>query len=241
MTLTPYQNLTSSKKQQVEVMFNNIAPRYDFLNHFLSLGIDVLWRKKAVQLLKKENPESILDVATGTADFAIECFFASPSRRIIGVDIAEEMLSIGRKKIKKYDIDTFIELKRADAENLPFHDNTFDAITVGYGVRNFENLEKGLQEMLRVLKPKGIAVILEFSRPESFLLKWIFDVYFLKILPFCGRTISKDKHAYTYLPESVQHFPHGTEFLKILEKVGYKETKCTSLTFGISSIYVGRK
>lgn len=240
MTVTPYKNITISKKQQIEVMFNNIASHYDFLNHFLSLGIDVLWRKKAVSILKKENPKIILDIATGTADFAIENLNVNPDK-VIGIDIAEEMLAKGRKKITDKNLSDKIEIMKADAENLPFSNNTFDAITVGYGVRNFENLENGLKEMLRVLKPNGVAVILEFSKPKTFLFKHIYNIYFLHILPFLGKLISNDKNAYSYLPESVKFFPDGPEFLEILKKTGFKELKCVVLTFGISSIYVGRK
>lgn len=240
MTVLPYKEKNTAKKEQVAEMFNNISGKYDFLNHFLSLGIDIIWRKKAIKLLKKDNPELILDIATGTGDFAIEALALKPEK-VIGVDISEGMLEMGRKKLKKKGLDDKIELRLGDSEGLQFEDNKFDAIIVSFGVRNFENLEKGLKDMHRVLKPGGKVVILEFSRPKSFPFKQIYNFYFKAILPKIGRLVSKDTAAYTYLPESVKAFPDGDNFLNVLESVGYNSTKCKPLTFGISSIYTGVK
>lgn len=225
---------------QVQQMFNNISKSYDLLNHVLSFGIDILWRKKAIRLLKKENPQSILDVATGTADFAIESMKLKP-KEVIGVDIADSMLDIGRKKIKKLNLQDIITLSHADSENLPFDNNKFDAAIVSFGVRNFENLEKGLAEMQRVIKKEGVLVVLEFSKPRKFPMKQLYSFYFKYILPLIGKIVSKDNAAYTYLPESVHAFPDGQAFLDILDKLGFKETKWIPLTFGISSIYWARK
>lgn len=236
----PYKDLDLGKKEQVAEMFNNIAPRYDFLNRLLSLGIDVLWRKKAVRILKKENPKTILDIATGTADFAIESMSLNPDK-IIGIDISENMLSHGRVKIKAKGLAHKIELRSGDSENLQFDDNSFDAITVAFGVRNFENLEKGLKEMNRVLKKGGTSIVLEFSKPNTFPFKQIYNFYFLNILPGIGKLISKDSSAYTYLPESVNAFPDGENFLAIYEKAGFNQLKQYKLMFGIASIYFGKK
>ncbi|MBL4716687.1 MAG: bifunctional demethylmenaquinone methyltransferase/2-methoxy-6-polyprenyl-1,4-benzoquinol methylase UbiE, partial [Bacteroidia bacterium] len=219
---------------------DNIAPNYDLLNHVLSCGIDILWRRKVIGLLKKYDPKYILDVATGTGDFAVEAIKLNPTK-VNGVDISEEMLAVGKEKVQKKGLTEIIELQKGDAENLPFEDNKFDAITVGFGVRNFENLEKGLSDMYRVLKTDGVIAILEFSKPKMFLFKQVYEFYFLKILPLIGKLISKDSTAYTYLPESVIAFPDADDFLKILKDIGYKETKCIPLTFGISSIYIARK
>lgn len=240
MAVVPYKDKESSKKQQVADMFDNISHKYDFLNHFLSLGIDIRWRRKAVKLLKELQPKTILDIATGTGDFAIEALSLNPDA-IIGVDISEGMLKVGRQKLKKRKLDDRISLQSGDSENLPFDDNKFDAIIVAFGVRNFENLEKGLSEMLRVLRPGGKVVVLEFSKPKSFPFKQLYNFYFKNILPTVGKTISKDNAAYTYLPESVKSFPDGKYFTGILDKIGFKNTECKPLTFGISSIYTGIK
>ncbi|MEX2590538.1 MAG: bifunctional demethylmenaquinone methyltransferase/2-methoxy-6-polyprenyl-1,4-benzoquinol methylase UbiE [Chitinophagales bacterium] len=237
--VTPYQS-TTTKKQQVEQMFDNIAPNYDFLNHLLSLGIDKLWRKKAVKIIGKTDPESILDIATGTGDFALELVKLKP-KKIVGLDLSEQMLSFGRVKVKNKGLQNLIEMVQGDSEKLPYSDNSFDAVSVGFGVRNFENLEKGLSEIYRVLKPGGILAVLEFSKPKVFPVKQIFYFYFHFILPIIGKLFSKDQRAYTYLPESVEAFPEGKAFVGILEKQGFKSIECTSLTFGISSIYSGRK
>ena len=240
MPVTPYKEQPTSKKEQVASMFNNISKRYDLLNHLLSLGIDIYWRKQAVKILKKSQPRKILDVATGTGDFAIEALACNPAK-ITGVDIAESMLEIGRKKILKQGLQEKIELLYGDSEKLPFQENNFDAVIVSYGVRNFENLEKGLNEMYRVLKPGGSVVIVEFSKPSGFPFKQLYNFYFHYILPFIGRLISKDKSAYKYLPESVNAFPDGNRFLEYLNKTGFKNTKWIAQTFGISSIYTGKK
>ncbi|MBL6447243.1 bifunctional demethylmenaquinone methyltransferase/2-methoxy-6-polyprenyl-1,4-benzoquinol methylase UbiE [Fulvivirga sp. 29W222] len=240
MAVVPYKEQQSGKKEQVAEMFNSISKKYDFLNHFLSLGIDIIWRKKAISLLKKDRPKLILDIATGTGDFAIESLKLNPDK-VIGVDISEGMLNMGREKLKKRQLDNKIELQLGDSEKLLFDDNKFDAAIVSFGVRNFEDLEKGLADMYRVLKPGGKTVILEFSRPSKFPFKNIYNFYFKAILPKIGRLVSKDKAAYTYLPESVQAFPDGERFLEILEKVGFKNTQCKALTFGVSSIYTGVK
>ena len=237
--ITPY-NSKEDKKDQVEEMFDNIAPKYDFLNHLLSMGIDITWRKKAIKIIGKLNPKAILDVATGTGDFAIEAKSLKPER-IVGLDISEEMLNVGRKKIAKKGLGSLIEMVKADSEAMPFQDKTFDAITVGFGVRNFAHLEVGLAEMLRVLKPGGQVAIIEISQPTAFPIKQIYNIYFKHVLPTVGKMVSKDARAYTYLPESVSHFAQGQEFVDILTKVGYKNASATPLTFGTASLYVASK
>jgi len=221
-------------------MFDNISHRYDFLNHFLSLGIDRVWRKKAIGMLQSIEPKFILDVATGTGDFAIQSLSLQPDK-VIGIDISEGMLARGRVKLKERQLNDKVELLSGDSENIPFAENKFDAVTVAFGVRNFENLEKGLHEIYRVLKPNGKVVVLEFSKPSQFPFKQVYNFYFRTILPKLGKLISKDPAAYTYLPESVKAFPDGENFIAILRNVGYKNTACRSLTFGISSIYIGQK
>ena len=221
-------------------MFDSISGNYDFLNHFLSFGIDILWRKKAIRMLKELQPRQILDVATGTGDFAIEALALNPDK-VIGVDISEGMLEVGRVKMKEKKLDHRIELCYGDSENLPFEENKFDAIIVAFGVRNFENLESGLAEMLRVVRPGGKVVVLEFSKPRKFPFKQLYNFYFKYVLPKIGRWVSRDSSAYTYLPESVQAFPDGEAFINILNRLGYKNTTCKSLTFGISSLYIGTK
>lgn len=238
--VTPYKNHSASKKEQVAEMFNNIAPKYDFLNQLLSLGIHKGWRKKAIELIKNNKPKNILDIATGTGDFAIEAMKLNPDK-VIGVDISEGMLKLGIEKINKLGFQHKIELKLGDSENLPFGDNSFDAITVGFGVRNFENLEKGISDMYRVLKPGGLVSILEFSKPQHFPIKQVYYFYFRYVTPLIGKVFSKDNSAYTYLPESVNAFPSGEAFLKVLEQAGFKETKAHILTFGIASIYIAKK
>lgn len=240
MTVKPYEAI-ESKKKQVSRMFDNIAPYYDFLNHLLSLGIDRSWRKKAIELLRSDHPKVILDVATGTADLAIETAWRLKPDQVTGVDIAVQMLDIGREKIKKLGLDQIIHLQTGDSENLTFEDQTFDAVTVAFGVRNFENLEKGLLEMNRVLKKDGKLIVLEFSRPKVFPIKQLFNIYFRYILPLIGKITSKDPRAYAYLYESVQAFPDGNDFLTVLDKTGFKSNQCLPLTLGICSIYVGTK
>ncbi len=238
--VTPYKDSSLNKKQQVARMFNNIAWRYDFLNHFLSFGIDHYWRQQAINELKKSHPQLILDVATGTGDLAITALQLNP-KKVFGVDISSDMLEIGRKKLLKKNLQNKIELLEVDSEKLIFEDNKFDAITVGFGVRNFENLEKGLSEMRRVLKPGGTLVVLEFSQPKSAVLRGLYTFYSTKVTPFLGKLISKDKAAYTYLHESVSAFPFGKDFTNILEKTGYQNTNIRPLTFGIATVYTAEK
>lgn len=221
-------------------MFNSISGNYDFLNHFLSLGIDIRWRKKAIELLRSSHPKVILDVATGTGDFALATLSLAPEK-VIGIDISEGMLTVGRKKIAEKGHAATIDMMFGDSENLPFEQNKFDAAIVAFGVRNFENLERGLSEILRVLKPGGKLVVLEFSKPKAFPFKQVYNFYFNTILPRVGRLVSKDASAYTYLPESVQAFPDGKDFTDILDKLGYKQATCKPLTFGISSLYSASK
>jgi demethylmenaquinone methyltransferase/2-methoxy-6-polyprenyl-1,4-benzoquinol methylase len=239
MDVVPYKE-AGSKKAQVAKMFNNISRRYDLLNQLLSLGIDKIWRRKAIGVLQSLKPQTILDVATGTGEFAIQALDLNP-RKIVGIDISEGMLEIGRKKIAARSLESKIELMVGDSENIPFSQNKFDAVTVAYGVRNFENLRRGLSEILRVLKPGGMVVVLEFSKPAKFPFKQIYNFYFRFILPRIGSIVSNDKAAYTYLPKSVEAFPDGEDFLRILQDVGFKNTQCSLLTFGISSIYIGTK
>ena len=238
--IKPYRNSSLDKKQQVAGMFNNISRRYDFLNHFLSLGIDRYWRRKAIFQLRKIKPLLILDIATGTGDFAIEALKLKPVK-IFGVDISVDMLAIGRKKIKKKNLDDKIELLEGDSEHLIFEDNKFDAVTVAFGVRNFQDLMKGLQEIYRVLKPNGKIVILEFSQPQNPLIKKIYSFYSSQITPKIGKVISKDKEAYSYLYESVNVFPYGDQFCALLNVTGFKDVHFKTLTFGIATIYTAGK
>jgi len=240
MNVIPQNYKGSSKRERVEDMFDRIAPKYDLLNKVLSMGVDKGWRKKMVAELKKLQPDTLLDIATGTADVAIACMKLKPST-ITGIDISALMLAEGQIKIEALGYANQITLQQADSENLPFADNTFDAITVAFGVRNFQNLDKGLSEMQRVLKPNGKVVILEFSQPERFPIKQFYTFYSKYILPLIGQLVSKERAAYEYLPESVAAFPYGKEFVKILDKNNFVNTKCVSLTFGIASIYVGFK
>ena len=238
--ITPYSS-SETKKEQVANMFNNISGTYDFLNHFLSLGIDIIWRKKAIGELKALKPQKMLDVATGTGDFAFEAIKILKPKEIIGVDISVGMLEVAKKKIIERGLSHIFSVQQGDSEGLLFEDHTFDAITVAFGVRNYENLEKGLADMLRVLKPGGKIVVLEFSKPRVFPIKQIYSFYFKRITPFFGGLFSKDKKAYAYLEESVQAFPDGKDFTQLMDKVGYQHTKHRSLTFGISAIYTGIK
>jgi demethylmenaquinone methyltransferase/2-methoxy-6-polyprenyl-1,4-benzoquinol methylase len=236
----PYGDDRTSKKQEVATMFNNISAKYDFLNHFLSLGIDKLWRRRAIKELKSLKPKRMLDIATGTGDFALEALKINP-HNIIGVDISEGMLKVGMEKMKSKEVDHIISLRLGDSENLPFENEVFDAITVGFGVRNFENLEKGLSEMLRVLKPGGKAVVLEFSKPKSFPIKQLFSFYSNYFIPFFGKLFSKDQRAYSYLPESVKVFPEGQAFRDILIQVGFENVASFTVSGGIATIYSGTK
>lgn len=240
MSVKPYKNSPESKKRQVEEMFDNISGKYDFLNHFLSFNIDRYWRKKAVSQLKSIPGITILDVATGTGDMITPLLKIKP-QKITGLDLSEGMLRIARKKFPSEMGGTSIEFIKGDSEKLPFDDNMFDAETVAFGVRNFENTLSGLSEMYRVLKPGGKIVVLEFARPASFPVKQIYQFYFQNLLPFFGRIISKDKDAYTYLPYSVNNFPERKDFVRIMENAGFSDCTFNTLTFGIVSVYTGIK
>ncbi len=240
MTVLPQRYKGDTKRERVEEMFDSIAPRYDLLNKVLSAGIDKKWRKKAIDQLISIHPKSILDIATGTADLALEAVRLQP-QEITGIDISNKMLEIGRVKIKELQLDTLIKLEQGDSEALPYSDARFDAVTVAFGVRNFEHLELGLSEILRVLKPGGMLVVLEFSQPTSFPIKQFYKLYSKHILPTVGQMISKERSAYEYLPESVAAFPYGKKFLQVLQKTGFRDTKAIPLTFGIASIYTAIK
>jgi demethylmenaquinone methyltransferase/2-methoxy-6-polyprenyl-1,4-benzoquinol methylase len=235
----PY-NTDRSKKEEVAEMFNNIAVKYDFLNHFLSLGIDHIWRYKAINELKEIKPKRILDLATGTGDFAIASLRLNPEQ-IIGMDISAGMLEVGKLKMQKKKYNHIIDMRLGDSENLPFEDNYFDALTVGFGVRNYENLEKGLSEMLRVVRPGGKLIILEFSKPKKFPIKQAFTFYSKYFIPFFGKRISKDEKAYAYLPESVAAFPEGKAFEDVLKKLNYQGVKSKLVSGGIATIYTSTK
>jgi demethylmenaquinone methyltransferase/2-methoxy-6-polyprenyl-1,4-benzoquinol methylase len=239
--IKPYKDAETGKKEQVAEMFNSISGKYDFLNHFMSLGIDILWRRKAIGLLKSSKPQNILDVATGTGDFAIEAIRQLKPKKVIGVDISQGMLDVAKEKIKKKGLQNLFEVRLGDSEVLPFEESTFDAVTVAFGVRNFENLPKGLRDMNRVLKPGGTAIILEFSKPKHFPVKQLYHFYFHKITPFIGQFFSKDRKAYEYLPESVAHFPDGNAFTQILREVGFSKTEARPQLFGICTIYKATK
>lgn len=240
MQVTPYKDSDHQKKQQVEQMFDNIAPKYDFLNHFLSLGVDKLWRKKAIRILSGYKSDYLLDVATGTGDFAIAASKLKP-KKIIGFDLSEQMLQVGRAKVARLGLNELIEFRKGDSEAMPFENEQFDAVTVAFGVRNFENLDHGLKEFARVLKPDGVVIILEFSKPKYFPMKQLYLFYFFGILPLIGRMVSKDSSAYSYLPESVMAFPDDQKFLAILQNAGFSRTKQKRLTFGIATIYIAQK
>jgi demethylmenaquinone methyltransferase / 2-methoxy-6-polyprenyl-1,4-benzoquinol methylase len=239
MTVKPYQE-ESGKKEQIEKMFDSISGRYDFLNRFLSLGIDIYWRKLMVNRLKKTQPKRILDIATGTADVAIAMRKLKPEH-ITGLDLSEKMLEVGRQKVREKGLNHLIQLVKGDSEALPYPDQSFDAVTVAFGVRNFEHLLKGLSEMQRVLKPGGQVVILEFSRPRIFPVKQLYDFYFRYFCPWWGRLISKDDSAYRYLYESVNAFPEGENFLQVASQAGFQHLKAERVTFGIVSLYTGMK
>lgn len=238
--VTPYQKEGEAKKKQVEQMFDNIAHRYDFLNHLLSAGIDKLWRKKAIKHISGFKPKRMMDMATGTGDFAIDAVNGLSLDSLVALDLSEEMLAIGRRKLNKKNAQ-IIEFVKGDSENLNYPNDEFDAMTAGFGVRNFENLEQGLKEMHRVLKVGAPLVILEVSQPDNKFLKALFSIYFKGILPLIGRLFSKDHRAYTYLPESVEAFPKGKDFTNILEKVGFRNAKYKALTLGICAMYLCEK
>ncbi len=241
MSVVPYKDSSDSKKEQVADMFDSIAVKYDFLNRLLSGGVDIYWRKKALGMIKDRKNDLVLDIATGTGDLAIEANKILNVNKIIGVDISEGMLNVGKDKIKKLGLTGKIELQMGDSEKLLFNDNTFDTVIVSFGVRNFENLLKGLTDMCRVLKPGGTCLVVEFSKPASFPFKQFYWFYSTKILPIIGKLVSKDSSAYSYLPESVKAFPDGKAFLDVFEQAGFKETSVKTLTFGICSIYLGKK
>ncbi|MBF0693903.1 MAG: bifunctional demethylmenaquinone methyltransferase/2-methoxy-6-polyprenyl-1,4-benzoquinol methylase UbiE [Flavobacterium sp.] len=238
--ITPYKDSQSGKKEQVATMFNNISGNYDGLNRVISFGIDVKWRKNVLKMVAAKNPQTVLDIATGTADLAIMMSNTNASK-IIGLDISAGMLDVGRQKVKAKNLSDKIELVLGDSEDIPFPDNTFDAITVGFGVRNFENLEKGLAEILRVLKPNGIFVILETSVPEKFPFKQGYQFYTKNILPLIGRIFSRDRSAYGYLSESAAAFPYGEALNNILRKTGFIDVACKPQTLGVATIYSASK
>jgi demethylmenaquinone methyltransferase/2-methoxy-6-polyprenyl-1,4-benzoquinol methylase len=240
-TVVPFEESTDSKKKQVAKMFDQIAFRYDFLNRFLSGGIDIYWRKRAVAELKEIKPQNILDVATGTGDLAIMAEKYLKPIKITGIDISEGMLEIGRQKMQKIGKSSIINLQSGDSEAINFPDSSFDAITVAFGVRNFQDLEKGLAEMLRVLKPGGKMVVLEFSKPNQRLFTGLYNLYMKVVTPGIGTWISRNKEAYKYLSSSVKAFPEGETFLHILDKTGFTNTYLKRLSLGICTIYCGRK
>ena len=238
--VNPYKNSDQSKKVQVTKMFDTISKEYDGLNRVISFGIDIKWRNKVVDLVAKTNPENILDIATGTGDLAISLASTS-AKEIIGLDISDGMLEVGRQKINHKSLDKLISMVIGDSEDLPFEDNTFDAITVAFGVRNFEHLEKGLAEILRVLKPNGIFVILETSVPTNPIYKAGYKFHTKLIMPTIGKLFSKDKVAYSYLSESASVFPYGEALNNILRKIGFINVKDLPQTMGVATIYSASK
>src|SRR5690554_1633276 len=239
--ITPYKHEDIGKKQQVADMFNNISKKYDFLNRVLSFGIDKIWRKKAISTLKILKPQLVLDVATGTGDFALEAIRILKPKKVIGVDISEGMLAIARDKIVDRELSDCFEVQLGDSERLNFSDETFDAVTVAFGVRNFENLQQGLDDICRVIRRGGQVVILEFSKPKGFPIKQLYTFYSKYILPQIGKLFSKDSRAYSYLPESIAQFPDGNDFTDLLLNAGFKQVSCKPQTFGICTIYIGIK
>ena len=237
--IKPYKNSALGKKAQVAKMFDAISKNYDGLNRLISLGIDVTWRKKVVEIVGKNNPKQILDIATGTGDLALMMAALDPEK-IIGLDISKGMLAIGKQKIAKVNLSDKIEMVVGDSEEMPFDDNSFDAITVSFGVRNFANLDKGIKEIARVLKPTGVLVILETSNPMKFPFKQGYKLYTHLFLPIIGKLFSKDKVAYSYLSESANSFPFGVAFNNILQKNGFTSTEDKPVTFGVATIYTAR-
>tara|TARA_B110000091_G_scaffold174763_1_gene188935 strand:- start:6 stop:734 length:729 start_codon:yes stop_codon:yes gene_type:complete len=238
--IKPYKDSELGKKEQVAQMFDTISENYDELNRVISLGIDVKWRKKVVEIVGKKKPKQILDIATGTGDLVLMMASLNPDR-IVGLDISAGMLEVGKRKIEKAKLSDKIEMIVGDSEEMPFNDNTFDAITVSFGVRNFANLDKGIKEIARVLKPTGVLVILETSNPTKFPFKQGYKFYTNFILPIIGKIFSKDKVAYSYLSESANSFPFGEAFNNILQKNGFTNTKATPVTFGVATIYTASK
>ncbi len=240
--VVPYKKETTSKKEQIEQMFDNIAPKYDFLNHFLTLGIDKGWRKKVCKIISEVRPQRILDMASGTGDLALQLSGVSPKpEKIVGIDISEQMLNIGRQKVERKKLSDLIVLKVGDAEEIKEESLSFDAVTCAFGVRNFGDVEQGLSEFYRVLNERGRLVILELSMPSNFLFRGVYNAYFHYILPFFGRLLSKDKSAYSYLPESVAKFPKNSVFIENLKKIGFKSVYAKPLTFGVATIFVADK
>ena len=239
--MKPY-NEEQSKKEQVEEMFDNIAPTYDRLNHIMSLNIDRIWRRRVMRIVRRVKPQQIMDVATGTGDLAIAMARKVENAQILGVDLSEEMLGEARKKIQKQGLEKRISLEKGDAENLTMvASESIDTATVAFGVRNFENIERGLSEIYRTLRPGGKLVVLEFSMPKNRLVRWVYRQYAHRLLPRIGGMISKDKQAYTYLPDSVEEFPAPERFAEILKGVGFKSVKLSSQSFGIAYIYDATK
>ena len=239
--ITPYKDSSLGKKKQVEQMFDTISGNYDDLNRVISLGTDVNWRKKVVKLVSEINPDSILDIATGTGDLAIKFAEKTNASKIVGLDLSEGMLSVAKKKVLENPELKKIDFIQGDSEALPFQDNSFDVISVSFGIRNFENLEKGLSEILRVLKPSGLFVILETSVPTKVPFKQGYYFHSRWILPLIGKIFSKDKVAYTYLSESASVFPYGEELNNILSKIGFIEVENKPQTFGVATIYTATK
>ncbi len=239
--ITPYKDSELGKKKQVEQMFDTISGNYDGLNRVISMGSDIKWRKKVIKLVAATNPDSILDIATGTGDLAIQFAESTTANKIVGLDLSEGMLSVARKKVAGKTLGENIEFIKGDSEALPFEDNSFDAITVSFGIRNFENLEKGLSEILRVLKKDGVFVILETSVPSKFPFKQGYKFYSKFILPVIGRLFSRDKVAYKYLSESASAFPHGEVLNNILRQIGFNDVANNPQTLGVATIYTARK
>lgn len=239
--ITPYPTSSGPKREQVETMFNRIAPTYDRLNHSLSLGIDRRWRRKAIDALKPFAPQTILDIATGTGDFAILAAQRLDPGRIFGVDISEGMMEVAREKVKAAGLESVIFFMKEDSTDLSFADNSFDAVTVAYGARNFDNLEAGLQEMCRVLVPGGHLMLVELTTPPRFPMKQLFNVYAHTVMPFIGRHISHDDSAYTYLPQSMEAFPQAEELQPLMLRCGFKSVEFKRFTFGLSTMYLATK
>jgi demethylmenaquinone methyltransferase/2-methoxy-6-polyprenyl-1,4-benzoquinol methylase len=240
-SVKPFGDSTKTKKEQVAEMFDALADRYDLMNRMLSCGIDVKWRKKAIEQLKTDQPQQVLDVATGTADMAIIAWQQLRPEKVIGIDISEQMLEIGRKKVEKERLTHFIQLQTGDSETINFTDDSFDAVMVAFGVRNFEHLENGLSEMLRVLRPGGKLVVLEFSRPRTIIFRSLYNLYMSIVAPEVARWFSQNKKAYQYLNQSAKLFPDRQKFVDILNRTGYSDTSFKSLSAGICCIYVGKK
>ena len=242
ISIKPYGEGSDSKKEQVARMFDGISGRYDLLNRLLSMGIDIRWRRVALRMLRERGiPGRVLDVATGTADLALALAADLPEAEVIGVDLSEGMLGVGRQKVERNGLRSRVRLEQADAENLPFEDGSFDAVTVAFGVRNFENLDKGLGELQRVLRPGGHLMVLEFSRPTSPLVKGLMNLYSRSLMPALGGWLSNDRAAYAYLPASVQVFPEGDAFEQRLQQAGLQPLRQRRLSMGISSVYIARK